>query len=61
MIGVGVIAGLHDREIRACPYGIPTSPSDIPIAHPEHRLAGFRPEVDPDRTAAVNHLMIIGC
>ena len=50
-------AGLHDRELRACPTEPPTSPSRIASAHPEHRPGGFRPEVDPDRTSAVNHLM----
>jgi hypothetical protein len=53
---VGGIASLHDHELRACPTGTPTSPSEFPSAHPEHRLAGFRPELDPDRTAAVNHI-----
>jgi hypothetical protein len=56
MIDVGSVAGLHDHEFLACPIGTPTSPSEIAIAHPEHRLGRFRPEVDPDRTAAVNHI-----
>jgi hypothetical protein len=33
--------------------------SNIPKAHPEHRLGGFRAEVDPYRTAAMNHSMTL--
>jgi hypothetical protein len=45
-----------DHRAHAQPEA-PTSPSIIPIAHPEHRLGGFRAGLDPDRAAAVNHLM----
>ena len=60
MIDVLSIAGLHDHGLRVRPREPPPSPSIIPDSHPEHRLGGFRPEVDPDRTAAVNHSMTSG-
>jgi hypothetical protein len=49
MIGVGGVAGLHDHELRAFPYGIPTSPSDIPSAHPDHRHGESLAVTDPKR------------
>jgi hypothetical protein len=49
MIGVGVIAGLHDREFRGCLGETPTSPPRIASAHPDHRHGESLAVTDPKR------------